>query len=387
MVKRRETKVAELRDQKAVSRRDFVKAGAAAGLGAAVSSAPGSAQAQPAPADIRWDYEADVIVCGSGATGIVAAKRAHDLGADVLVIEQNFDIGGKLAHNGGQSSFGGGDHVQERDRLGRPDPDGWLTAPLLAKEDLTDDADTLFRDTTDWSVVDNGAVANYRYNSRAFQRGWADNAAATRQFLTDNHVRWSRITTTHTGGGMTKGRAAYSIMKLGAKTDIEAGTITQEDAGNLAEERQSPFNPQTCGAPGAPADAWGAPGCVGGGYVISRSVEYAARKAGVRFMMNRHLDEIIREGGDSGRIIGVKASYTPRFSPKTGKRLESFWSNGLMGPLHEDASGILAGMKVGAGLGGLFQAYGHSLATPRLNSILAVSDVMDKVMPGHPAFE
>ena len=296
MVKRRETKVADLRDQTGASRRDFVKAGAAAGLGAAILSAPGKAEAQRAPADIRWDYEADVIVCGSGGTGIVAAKRAHDLGADVLVLEQNFDIGGKLAHNGGQSSFGGGDHVQERDRLGRPDPDGWLTAPLLAKEDLTDDPETLFRDTTDWSVVDNGAVADYRYNSRAFQRGWADNAAATRQFLTDNHVRWSRITTTHTGGGMTKGRAAYSIMKLGAKTDIEAGTITQEDAGNLAEERQSPFNPHTCGFAGAPVDAWGAPGCVGGGYVISRSVEYAARKAGVRFMMNRHLDEIIREG-------------------------------------------------------------------------------------------
>ena len=132
MVKRRETKVAELRDQTAASRRDFVKAGAAAGLGAAILSAPGKAQAQRAPADIRWDYEADVIVCGSGGTGIVAAKRAHDLGADVLVLEQNFDIGGKLSHNGGQSSFGGGDPIQERDRLGLPDPDGWLTAPLTA---------------------------------------------------------------------------------------------------------------------------------------------------------------------------------------------------------------------------------------------------------------
>ena len=43
-------------------------------------------------------------------------------------------------------------------------------------------------------------------------------------------------------------------------------------------------------------------------------------------MINRHMDQIIREGG--GRVIGVKASYTPRFSPKTGKRLESYWSNG-----------------------------------------------------------
>jgi len=49
MVKKRETKVAELRDHTAASRRDFVKAGAAAGLGAAILSAPGKAQAQPTP--------------------------------------------------------------------------------------------------------------------------------------------------------------------------------------------------------------------------------------------------------------------------------------------------------------------------------------------------
>jgi hypothetical protein len=435
MVKKREPKITELPDQKDISRRDFVKAGAAAGLGAAILSAPGRAQAQTNPADIRWDYEADVIVCGSGAVGIVAAKRAHDLGAEVLVLEQNFDVGGKLSHNGGQSSFGGGDFVQERDRLGLADPEKWLTAPVLRPEQVTDDPETLFRDTTDWSVVGNGGAADYRYNDRAYQRGWADNAAATRQFLTDNHVRWSRITTTHTGGGMTKGRAANSIMKIGDKTDIEAGTVSMADLGNHREERQSAFNPQTCGVPGNTADASGAPGCAAGGFVISRSLEYAGRKAGVRFMVNRHLDEIIREGGDSGKVIGVKASYTPRFSPKTGKRLESYWSNGnidetkrviyvrarravivgtggymgnipfrtqfdprlsepslqfstgLMGPLHEDASGILAGMKVGAGLAGLLQPYGHSLAAPRLNSILAVTDVWDKVMPGHPAFE
>jgi hypothetical protein len=251
----------------------------------------------------------------------------------------------------------------------------------------------------------------------------------------DNHVRWSRIMGTHQGGGMTKARAARSIMKLGNKTDIEAGTITSADAGSMEEERQSLFNPSTCGGPGARADAVGAPNCISGGFVISRSVEYSARKAGVRFMLNRHLDEIIREGRDSGRVIGVKASYTPRFSPKTGKRLESYASNGnidetkqviyirarravivgtggymgnvpfrtmfdprmsepsmqygtgLMGPLHEDASGILAGMKVGAGLGGLYQANLHANTALRLQNVLACTDVYDRVMPGHPAFE
>src|SRR4029077_17166776 len=169
------------------------KTGAGAGLGAAILSAPGKAQAQPAPADIRWDYEADVIVCGSGGTGIVAAKRAHDLGADVLVLEQNLDIGDKLSHNGAWSSFGGGDAIQERDRLGRPDPERWLTAPLHTPKDLEDDPEQLFIDTTDWSVVNAPVMAEYRYNDRPLQRGWPDNAAAPRQFMMDNHVRFSRI--------------------------------------------------------------------------------------------------------------------------------------------------------------------------------------------------
>ena len=105
---------------------------------------------------------------------------------------------------------------------------------------------------------------------------------------------------------MTKARAARSIMKLGNKTDIEAGTITSADAGSMEEERQSLFNPSTCGGPGARADAVGAPNCISGGFVISRSVEYSARKAGVRFVLNRHLDEIIREGRDSGRVTNLQ---------------------------------------------------------------------------------
>ena len=214
----------------------------------------------------------------------MAAIRAHDLGADVLVLEQNFpDIRRQIiATTADESSFGGGDAIQERDRRGLADPDGWLTDPLLPRADVTDDPETLFIDTTDWSVVNDHAIADYRYNDRGYQRGWADNAAATRQFLMDNHVRFARISRTHQGGGMTKARAARSIMKLGNKTDIEAGTITSADAGSMEEERQSHFNPSTCGGPGARADAVGAPNCISGGFVISRSVEYSARRVSVK---------------------------------------------------------------------------------------------------------
>ena len=77
------------RDQVGTSRRDFFKAGAAAGVGAAVLSVPAKTLAQAAD-DIQWDYEADVVVCGGGASGLICAIRARDAGASVLVIEAEF---------------------------------------------------------------------------------------------------------------------------------------------------------------------------------------------------------------------------------------------------------------------------------------------------------
>jgi hypothetical protein len=166
----------KLQENKALSRRGFFASGAAAGVGAAVLSGSGEARAQ----GIRWDYEADVVVLGSGCVGLCAAVRARDLGASVLVIEQNFDVGGKLVHSGGWTSLGGGDAIQERDRAAA-DSDGLgLTAPLIKPEHLEDDPDRLFRDMTDWSVVDATGVARYRYNDRELHRAWADNAPKTR---------------------------------------------------------------------------------------------------------------------------------------------------------------------------------------------------------------
>src|SRR5688572_9909127 len=125
----------KLQNDKALSRRALFKGGAAAGIGAAVL--PGAASAQEN--GIVWNYEADVVILGSGCVGLHAAVRARDLGASVIVIEQNFDVGGKLVHSGGYTSLGGGDAIQERDRTGT-DPLGMgLAAPLLKPEDLEDD--------------------------------------------------------------------------------------------------------------------------------------------------------------------------------------------------------------------------------------------------------
>ena len=72
-----------------VARRDFFTKGAAAAIGVAGAGVGLATAAQAAPGDMRedqhWDYDVDVVVIGSGATGLPAAVRARDLGASVLV--------------------------------------------------------------------------------------------------------------------------------------------------------------------------------------------------------------------------------------------------------------------------------------------------------------
>ena len=125
-------------DTEALSRRDFFKSGAAAGVSATVLAGGGTALAQTSAVNsIKWDYEADVVVLGAGATGLVAAIRAKDLGASVLVIDQNFDAGGKMTHSGGWVSLGGGDAIQERDRTGADPERMGLTPPRFQPQNLS----------------------------------------------------------------------------------------------------------------------------------------------------------------------------------------------------------------------------------------------------------
>ena len=184
-------------DNKKLNRRNFIKRGAAIGVGTAAfgtaSTGPTQAQGTQAQA-ITWDYEADVVVLGAGATGLPAAIRARDLGASVIVVEQNFDIGGTMIHSNGNVSLGGGDAIQLRDLAGKKDPEGLITIdPVEPPEAMRDDPDLLFRDQTDWTVVNTGARAAYRYNNREVLRAWADNVAPVRQFLLDNYVKFTRI--------------------------------------------------------------------------------------------------------------------------------------------------------------------------------------------------
>ena len=312
--------------EKAVSRRDFVKSGAAAGAGAAaVFSTSGTALSQVSPAQaVQWHYEADIVVIGAGCTGLPAAIRARDLGASVIVVDQNFDIGGKMLHSGGQISLGGGDPLQLRDIKGESDREGFVTAPVRhSVEELTEDPDFLFRDHTDWSVMDAAAQAPYRYNERDLHRAYADNCYATREFLMANYVRMGRISGTHGNGGMSRARRAVSFLMEGPSTDIKKGTVSARDAG-VAGVSSSHFAPRLMDD-GANVVSKGART---NGAALSRGLEFSAREKGVRFILNRHMDEIIREQQFSGRVVGIRTSYSPRVDPQTGARQGSIEGEG-----------------------------------------------------------
>ncbi|MFH1953545.1 MAG: hypothetical protein ABIL06_18250, partial [Pseudomonadota bacterium] len=59
-----------------------------------------------------------------------------------------------------------------------------------------------------------------------------------------------------------------------------------------------------------------------------RPLEASARAKGVQFLLNYHMDSIIRETPTSGRVLGIKARYTPTILPGTSTPLKSFASQG-----------------------------------------------------------
>jgi FAD binding domain len=416
-----------------LNRRDFFKAGAAVGVGAATYGAPAIALAEqdaPMATNGPWDYEADIVIAGGGCAGITAAIRARDTGASVLVVDQNFDLGGRMLHSGSFLSLGGGDVIQKRDMAGQADREGFITVPPAEEPaELDDSVDLLFTDVTDWSVVDGKAQSPYRYNERELMRAWAENCPPTREFLMDNYIRFTRISGTHGGGGLSRARAPYCFLMLGDVTDIKAGTITREDAGLVHPERTSPFAPVQM----EDAESFVGPGAVRNGVALARPLEFSAREKGVVFMLNRRFTDLVQDP-DSGRILGIKGTYSPRINPETGERLESFWQNGnvderretvsirakkavilasgghagnpqvrsmfypamrepafptsgmaLQGPGGQDASAMIAALKVGANLAGMQQNLSYP-TTFHIATRLGTRDAYTDMMPGHPTF-
>src|SRR6185295_18310118 len=143
-----------------VSRRSFLTTGAAGAVAAGVGATDASAQGAT-----RWDMTADVVIIGAGVAGLPAAITARDLGASVIVVEGNYDIGGRGMLSGGRVQLGGGTALQQ-------------------KFNIKDTADQVF---LDWVRHDDGES---RYSDRELVRVYADENASTYQFLLDNGVEF-----------------------------------------------------------------------------------------------------------------------------------------------------------------------------------------------------
>jgi len=273
-------------EKEGISRKEFVRlvgTGAAVVAGASLvqplaaqaNPAPAAKLAKPTPANLpqKWDLEADVVILGAGAVGLPAAIRAADAGASVIVVDTNYDIGGHAIISGGNVPLGGGTSFQK-------------------KYGIQDDAETLFRDLTDWTVVEVSGMPEYRYNDRAVQRALADNEAQTFEFLLANGVPFQDKAPDNSGGhavGISAKREHHTVWTKGQSLESPAGA---------------------------------------GGTALMRSLEASARMKGVKFLLNYHMDTVYREHPDAGRVLGVQASYSPTILPGSTAPLKSFRSDG-----------------------------------------------------------
>ncbi len=221
----------------------------------------------------QWDLEADVVVIGSGALGLPAAIRARDAGASVIVVDTNYEVGGHALVCGGNVALGGGTSQQK-------------------KYNIEDSPEILFRDLTDWSVVEVNGMPEYRYNDRGVQRALADNEALSFEFLIENGVRFVDKSPDNFGAhgiGISAKREHHCVWDKGQSLESPAGA---------------------------------------GGTSLIRPLEASARRKGIRFLLNYHMDVIFREQPNAGRVLGIQASYTPTILPGTTTPLQSFCYEG-----------------------------------------------------------
>jgi succinate dehydrogenase/fumarate reductase flavoprotein subunit len=329
-----------------ISRRDLLKLG---GIAAATfciskieSTDPAFAQVPAVPT--QWDRQADVVVIGSGAAGLTAAIAAREAGASVILIEAEKHLGGHAIVSGGNVALGGGTSLQK-------------------KYGIEDSPDLLFRDLTDWSVVEPNGFPDYRYNDREIVRAYADNSATTFEWL-----------------------VAHGVTFVDEAPDNSNAISDGNSVPRMAHAAALDWPIVQTGKPAVPDLRK----TLSSGSGLVCPLEQAAKKAGVEFLFEHKMTSIFRELSSAGRVIGIavdnngskrmfrahkaviiatggstgnvnfRRMFDPRLTEEYCGLAGMPWSN-------QDASGELAAMRIGASLWGTYNQtgeFGLNLAKP-----------------------
>jgi succinate dehydrogenase/fumarate reductase flavoprotein subunit len=191
---------------------------------------------------MEWNLTTDVVVIGAGAAGLAAAVSARDHGAAVIVVEENFDIGGHAMLSGGRVHLGGGHALQQ-------------------KCGIKDSPDQVFHD---WVRHERG---DSRFNDRDLVRVFADENVATFNFLLENGVTFIE----------------KPIRPPDAST-VPRIFVTHE--WHVASEVIAPRRNRN-----------------GSGLV--RRLAESARRKGAQILLNHEMTRIVREQPRGGRILGI----------------------------------------------------------------------------------
>lgn len=349
-----------------LNRRDLLKSGGAAAVLAGTVAAAGPASAQAPLAPTTWDRVTDVVVIGAGATGLPAAIVAREAGAAVILLEAEKDIGGHAITSGGNVPLGGGTSAQK-------------------KHGIEDSPDLLFRDLTDWSVVEPNGFPDYRYNDREIIRAFADNSAPTYEWL-----------------------VAHGVVFVDKAPDAFGGTSV---GNSVPREVHSAAMNWPMVQTGKPADP-SVQAILSTGNGLMRPLEAAAKKAGVDILLGHKMTAIYRESPNSGRVIGVAADVNGKTIHIRARKAVIIGTGGSTGHVNfrrmfdprlteeyfglagmpwsdQDASGELSAMAVGASLWGLYNQtgeFGSNLTKPGMIGC-KYGYVNLRWLPGSPVFD
>ncbi len=283
-----------------------------------------------------WDREADIVVIGAGATGLPAAIVAREAGCSVIVVEAEADIGGHAITSGGNVPLGGGPRVRKR-------------------HGIQDTPDLLFRDLTDWSVVGPNGFPDYRYNDREIIRAFADNSAATFEWLLAHGVVFVDKAPDALGGNSV-GNSVPREMHCAV---MDWPTVqTGKPADPSVQKTRSSSNG------------------------MMRPLEVAARKVGVEILLEHRMTRIYRQTTNAGPVLGIEVDCKGAGSNIRARQAVIVGTGGSTGNVNfrrmfdprlteeycglagmpwsdQDASGELAAMAIGASLWGFFNQTGE----------------------------